>query len=399
MLLYRKNGDFIGIGREELSFLGFEDMDQFKDVCSDVADLFVNKPGFIFKFKNFSWIDYTLNSGAPKKSVILKLKNGNEIETGIKIKEIFLYDVQNDEEIYYCVEFINNMTQPVLEPVDTVFPDSSDTKPALKVTEDIKFKPQVIEPIEEQKDITINFDNEIEIAKEKEDSIEDKIHEDLAVDFNQTSISETPDVKLKIDDDVFLIKDKEDKLPKDLTVDFNQTSVSETPDIKLKIDDDVFLIKDTPDVSIGDNLEIVTTTPDIEKEEDIKIVQEGYQKEDRRVADIALVEDLEEEIYQFDLAQCAEELGLDISLIAEVMNDYMQKVDKTIPQLKNCIDINDEISLQNHLLNLKGVSDNLHIDYLSKQLENIIRERRKSTRKEKVEHFEKMVAEFKDNIL
>jgi len=108
---------------------------------------------------------------------------------------------------------------------------------------------------------------------------------------------------------------------------------------------------------------------------------------------------LEEEIYQFDLAQCAEELGLDISLIAEVMNDYMQKVDKTIPQLKNCIDINDEISLQNHLLNLKGVSDNLHIDYLSKQLENIIRERRKSTRKEKVEHFEKMVAEFKDNIL
>ncbi len=67
MILYGKNCDFIGIGKEELSFLGFENIDQFKEVCSDVADLFVNKPGFIYKFKNFSWIEYTLNSGAPKK--------------------------------------------------------------------------------------------------------------------------------------------------------------------------------------------------------------------------------------------------------------------------------------------------------------------------------------------
>jgi len=363
MLLYRKNGDFIGLGKEELSFLGFEDMDQFKDICSDVADLFVNKPGFIFKFKNFSWIDYTLNSGAPKKSVILKLKDGNEIETGIRIKEIFLYDEQNNEDIYYCVEFTNNMTQPTLEPIDIIFPNSNDIKPDIDIAESINFKPQDIEPIEEQKDILIDFNNEP--SKELEEPIEDI----------------------------------ENKSTEDLTVDFNQTFVSQAPDVKLKIDDDVFLTQETQNVSLESDYEPEAQTSSIENEEGIELVPEGYVKDERRISDIDLVDGLEEEIPQFDLAQCAEELGLDISLIAEVMSDYMQKVEKTIPQLKNCIDINDEISLQNHLLNLKGVSDNLHIDYLSKQLENIIRERRKNIRKEKVENFEKMVIEFKENIL
>ncbi|HIP44899.1 MAG TPA: hypothetical protein EYG93_06170, partial [Sulfurospirillum arcachonense] len=101
MILYSKSGDFLGIGKDELSFLGYEDLDEFKSIYSDVADLFINRPGYIFKFKNFSWIDYALHSGAPKKSVIIKLKTGNEVEVAIKIKELFLYNPKENEELYY----------------------------------------------------------------------------------------------------------------------------------------------------------------------------------------------------------------------------------------------------------------------------------------------------------
>ena len=74
MILYNKSGDFVGAGKDELSFLGFEDIDEFRHLHKDIADLFVNKPGYIFKFKNFSWIDYTLHSGAPKKKCYYQAK-------------------------------------------------------------------------------------------------------------------------------------------------------------------------------------------------------------------------------------------------------------------------------------------------------------------------------------
>jgi len=55
LILYDKNSNFLGMGKSELSMLGFEDMEEFKSNFNDFADLFVNQPGYISKFKNFSW--------------------------------------------------------------------------------------------------------------------------------------------------------------------------------------------------------------------------------------------------------------------------------------------------------------------------------------------------------
>jgi hypothetical protein len=331
--------------------LGFEDMEQFKNICSDVADLFVKKPGFIFKFKNFSWIDYTLNSGAPKKSVVLKLKDGNELETGIKIKEILLYDKQNQEKIYYSIYFTNEIAQTIRNPVDPIL-------------EETNLLSTAIEPIQEQQDVSIDFANEIDRLEKNEVKEEDP---DISTDFNEQTIDEKPILKLKIDNEILETKDTE----------------------KLFAEDDYK--PDTQKISAQNDEEVKIETE--------VIISNIQLKEERRITNVPLVENLDEYIPPFDLAECTEALGLDISLVAEVISDYMRKIDETIPRIKNCIDLNDEISLQSNLLNLKGVSDNLHIKNLSKQLENTIKERRKDYRKEKIEQFEKMVQEFKKNIL
>ncbi len=71
---------FLGMGNQELNLLGYEDMEEFRNYHNDVADLFTNKPGFIFKFKNFSWIDYALHSEHPIDESYLKQKMAEKLK-------------------------------------------------------------------------------------------------------------------------------------------------------------------------------------------------------------------------------------------------------------------------------------------------------------------------------
>ncbi len=48
MILYDKDCNFLGVGREELSFAGFEDMEEFKSYYDDFADLFEENMGGIY---------------------------------------------------------------------------------------------------------------------------------------------------------------------------------------------------------------------------------------------------------------------------------------------------------------------------------------------------------------
>jgi len=330
VILYSKNCDFIGIGKEELSFLGFEDIDQFKEVCSDVAELFVNKPGFIYKFKNFSWIEYTLNSGSPKKNVLLKLKNGNEIETILTIKEVFLYTPVNNENLYYAVEFVHNSPQK-------------------------------------------NSDIEDDYYDPKEDV------EELSISFTKNS-----------DNDV-----------KELEVDFADSLTTEDSPVKLKINND--------EENQNEESKKISFSSDIEnKEIDSPIKIKSYDEDENKQTIVPSMEEIPHEPLLleanqvetlFDIEKCAKELGLDISLITEVINDYLENIDATLPKIQNFIETNDEISLENALYSLKGISDNLHINTISQQLTNIIQAPSKNFKKEEVEKFKIIISKFKDNFL
>ncbi|PID47557.1 MAG: hypothetical protein CR967_03985 [Proteobacteria bacterium] len=103
MILYDKNSNLVGISEDTLGFLGYEDMEDFKTYASDVAELFVKKPKYIYKFDDFSWIEYVMHGGASKKNAILRLKNGQEIEVRVFVKKISLKNPSSDLDCMYMV--------------------------------------------------------------------------------------------------------------------------------------------------------------------------------------------------------------------------------------------------------------------------------------------------------
>lgn len=93
---------------ENLSYLGYEDLSDFTSQHSDFASLLVNKEGYIYKFQNFSWIDFILYSGSPNKAALLKLKNGDEVEIKLSVKEVFLNTPINGSEKYFSVRILSD---------------------------------------------------------------------------------------------------------------------------------------------------------------------------------------------------------------------------------------------------------------------------------------------------
>ncbi|MDR1554608.1 MAG: hypothetical protein LBS39_01105 [Campylobacteraceae bacterium] len=98
LILYDKDTKFLGASADILSALGYEDINAFRAYNDDVADLFINKQGYVHKFDNFSWISYVLNGSLPNKKVVMKTRSNNEIEASISIIELFLND--KDDKCY-----------------------------------------------------------------------------------------------------------------------------------------------------------------------------------------------------------------------------------------------------------------------------------------------------------
>lgn len=71
MLLYNNKQEFIGIDDEGLHLLNYDSLEELLNVCSDVADLFANEPGYIHNFKNFGWIDFLLHADSDASSAIV----------------------------------------------------------------------------------------------------------------------------------------------------------------------------------------------------------------------------------------------------------------------------------------------------------------------------------------
>ena len=107
MILYDKNYNLIGVSRAVLGFLGYNDLEEFKSIHEDFAELFVEKKGYIYKFKNFSWIEYVLYGGGGNKRAVVSLKNSQEVETELRVREIELLKNIGQSDKFYLIELAN----------------------------------------------------------------------------------------------------------------------------------------------------------------------------------------------------------------------------------------------------------------------------------------------------
>ena len=91
MLIYNHQQKFVGIDAKDLKNLGFKNLAELQNECTDFADLFVKRPTYIHNFKNFNWIYYILNSDIGEAKVIISAKN-REFSATIEIETLYLTD-------------------------------------------------------------------------------------------------------------------------------------------------------------------------------------------------------------------------------------------------------------------------------------------------------------------
>jgi len=88
VILYDYNKQLIAISDKTLELLGFDSLEEFKSKVNDVAQLFLKRPGYIYEFKSFHWIDYCLTNSTITHRAIIITKNGSELEVFINISPL-----------------------------------------------------------------------------------------------------------------------------------------------------------------------------------------------------------------------------------------------------------------------------------------------------------------------
>ncbi|MCF6172229.1 MAG: hypothetical protein L3J44_00320 [Campylobacteraceae bacterium] len=340
MVLYDKKSNFLGIGQSELSMLGYEDIEEFKSFHDDFADLFVNHPGYISKFKNFSWIDYSLHSGVPNKNVILKHKNGTDIEAKLNIFEIFLIDEINEEKTIYNIEINTTSTKDNF---------TTTTDPYLN-QKNIK-----LEPVEKETEKTDSISRPEELIEEPANKI---VFEDFSIeDFEESKIQNEKET-LDIDD---LEKNTAEVQEKKLLIDepVEDLNIDYEPTVKLKVD---LLENTSPEITSLEEFPQPEVLPEIQTSDIVETIS------DEEIKVIPKIEVAEEDI---DFAQIAEDTGMDIKDLAMFIGEFV-KNSKEIS--KNLHGNNNITQIKQEIIELKGIASNLKmrsfVNILDLMLEN-----------------------------
>lgn len=369
LILYDKNSVFLGMSNQELYFLGYEDMEEFRNYCNDFADLFVNKPGYIFKFQNFSWIDYTLHSGTPNKKVLVRTKHGKEVETSVTINEIFLTKEVNQTSKLFCVELSSvgvkqEKSSPSLEPSFASIP-SQDYAPPL--AQPLSYEQEDFSPT------TVAFSNDAPLfqtdyaqSPQYEQTSMPAFTEPLPVAEELASVAS--DFKLKFDNNIF------DPTPSPTTESLTHLEYSSIDDIK------------PDDLDFQSSLESYPEDDHEDLKNDSNLFVSNTQTSDDET---------------FDFAMIAEELGLEISLIAQIVGEYADEIDHKMPLITESIQ-NSLLDLaQEDIIKLKSIALNLRIMTLFHQFEHLEKSLRYDTQEEiqyALNNVHHAIARFKMNL-
>ncbi|NLC27894.1 MAG: hypothetical protein GX780_03880 [Campylobacteraceae bacterium] len=311
MILYDKECHLLGISKSILDFLGYEDIEEFKTYTNDVADLFQNRPGYIHRFKNFSWINYILHSGAPNKNAILSLKSGKEIEVRIAIEEIISLE-GGHEGSYYRVDL-----QPTHVSLDSAPTKFKKSIPPSVLEEDLSFLPS-------QKESSFGHQDESSL--------------------NSYSYSSLPESSKEEPSD----GRSNEHLAKDLNTDFEDSNIPPNDEIKISFttdrSNDSYVLED-------------------EKPYDCPLVQEVTKNEPQDL------ETLELEPYDSKLALAA--LEIEPSELQSFLQEYCDHVEMVSVALEDAINQNDGAVKKSLLEQLRGTSKYLQINKITQLIDTL----------------------------
>lgn len=312
MLIYNQNKEFIGIDDEDLRLLGYPSLKDLLSRCSDIAELFVKRPGYIHDFKNFQWIDFVLHADADVSKAIIRTDT-KEFSCDIVIRPFHL--TQSPDEEAFAVSFLHIQPLGISSAADAIAKSH---------------EPSAAPNVPKQ---PVHLTPETSVTPEPSPTLPDEppvIHE--------------PPVQLDVPDMLSTptVKDEEVKSP-DIQ---SKTTAQVVP--PLDIEDDLFLEEEpTPEVPTPVEQSVDTSEPASAMTPQEEAVLERLQVP----AD-----------YVFDPNVAADELGLPVDLIEEFIRDFIQQSHDFHDELFESAAKEDfeNVKILSH--KLKGVAANLRVE-------------------------------------
>ncbi len=388
MILYNNNSELIGISKNQLSFLGYDDLNDFKTYVNDVADLFVKKSGYVHKFVNFSWIDYVMHSGASNKGAMVKLKNGREVEVKIRVKEIMHLDGDEEKDFYYGVELIRvfsaDNSDDISESLEfgndktEQMPKKGDKKEKIeksnsedkceKEDEDVALKNAAEDeksPKEdnEQEDFILLKDDDEKSSAKQDDDIDNAKEKDKKSDIFKDFIAREFEAEEPIIDENSL--EYSDYLIDDYEEEQNVSSVS-------SLEEDLCTPKSSISLSDEDCKEgkLQSSYLILDDEDDLDIIgdsDEFTQDDDFMKAHALPSEDLAND----EMIKNLKSLGIGEDKADEIIDEFLDYANDESKKIKGYIENNDIRNIENIIVSLKSLAELLGISSLTQTLDRL----------------------------
>ena len=341
MLIYDHNKEFIGIDEDDLRLLGYASAQELLSECSDIADLFVKKPGFIHNFKNFQWIDFILHAEAETSKAIIQAKT-RSFSCDITIKPFFLTNAPGQEAFAIFLQHVKPLgaadeaamaaapatAAPAAPAASVVPPVPPAAAPAAAAAPVTPAKPSVNEEASELPsfdDVSMTTLNEPDIL----------------------DVPETPDTAEAVHDPY---EETEEIFP-----DFNAP---------LDIEEDIFMSDETEPSPLQEDIFEAPVAEEPVFAEEPAFAEEAILPEERISSEEqAFIQNLQTPSdYVFDPHIAADELGLPVDLIEEFIGDFIQQSHDFHDELFEASAKSDfeNVKILSH--KLKGVAANLRIE-------------------------------------
>ena len=316
MLIYNYEKEFIGIDKESLSLLGYDNFKALIKEHRDVAEMFVKKPGYIHNFTNFPWIDFVLHAESEEAKVIIAGKT-KAFSATIEITTMFFNDAPEEEAFVIRLKNIHNYQLDASErpePTPEPFTPSAQefNTPAHATPEPPASTPTPAPEVEEPEPIVFE-------------------HQDMFVDEEPEAAAPSFEAP-EHDDDMEIFFQDEEPEPEVQRIEANP----EIPEAEESIFSNIQEDDDNAAPMLGSYLS---------------------EKDKEYLANLEFTED-----YVYNPQIAADELGLPVDLIEEFIGDFINQAHEFKDQLFTAVKEEDfdNIKILSH--KLKGVAANLRIE-------------------------------------
>ncbi|WP_456390832.1 hypothetical protein [Hydrogenimonas sp.] len=371
MLIYKNDGTLSFISQKTLKLAGYDDISQFLDEYSDFSELFIKKPGYIYNFKNFSWISFLKNANnMEQKRVLIGTRDNATYECSLELELLFPVDSEEGiPEYYYQIEFKN------LKLVEGTAAQDFEISAENHDYGDIDLYPEAPGVVEEEISLSSIGMEEKKTEESVDFSIpeiipEEKIPEELQTPHAKTLNESLDLVDFSFDEDrTEPTEEKKEETDVELSADNIFTTMQEQPESETKPKDSA---PEKDDFTMFD-LKIDEEAPKTSAEEIGKT--DNVSLEEAAIFPEPTAESTKPEIPPLkmpDIAAISGTLGLPETLVKAFIKEFIDTYFNNIDEIRLAIQSGHLHVVKNEAIKLKGIASNLLMEPLVQLLEEVL---------------------------